>query len=173
MGQCRCAIPHVLCIAPVQRTQSNTQLTAMCTCSKQGINTIYMLYYTQVLHMHSVSLERCKAEGTSWDRKVKQDTWSQKCFITNSASLVRPRPNPSVPGLRSTSYLPVVHGLQDSLGDLPVPPPPMTPELEPMAGSSLALLTLPQLCSQAKQLLLCSPLWALSWGRICSNTFKQ
>lgn len=84
--------------------------------SKQCINSLCMFCYTQVLHMclhthiqryvHSVSLERCKAEGTSWDRKVKQDTWSQKCFIRNSASLVRPRPNPSVPGLRSTSYLP-------------------------------------------------------------------
>lgn len=56
--------------------------------------------------MHSVSPERCKAEGTSWDRKVKQDTWSEKFFNTSSASLVRPRPNPSLPGTRSMSYLP-------------------------------------------------------------------
>lgn len=53
-------------------------------------------------HICTLPLERCKAEATTWDRKVKQDTWSQKCFITNSASLVRPRPKPSVPGLRST-----------------------------------------------------------------------
>lgn len=60
--------------------------------------------------------------------------------------------------LSSFLHSTAVHGLQDSLGVLPVPPPPMTAELEPMAGSSSALLTLPQLCSQAKPLLLCSPL---------------
>lgn len=71
---------------------------------------LHVFYYTQVLHVcvHThkcictLSLERCKAEGTTWDRKVKQDTRSQKCFITNPASLVRPRPNLSMPGLRST-----------------------------------------------------------------------
>lgn len=76
---------------------------------------MYVLLHTGITcvcthtYKHTCSLcllQGAKQKGTSRDRKVKQDTWSQKCFIMNSASLVRPRPNPSVPGLRSTSYLP-------------------------------------------------------------------
>lgn len=53
--------------------------------------------------MHSVSW-KMKSRRSKLGQKAKAGYMFTKCLITNSASLVRP--NPSVPRLRSTSYLP-------------------------------------------------------------------
>lgn len=108
------------------------------------------VYRITQTYMSSVSLERSKAEGTIWDRKVKQDTWSQSISSKILQVWLVQDQTPMCQDWEAHELLTTaVHGLQDSLGVLTVPAPPVTPELEPTAGSSSALLTLPQLCSQA------------------------